>query len=361
MTGKKFNQSFRIILAVAAKDIVEALKNRILLTIIIGVLILMLTGPALSLLVNRNQPMLVILDLSGLGDYQSLEQRTDMQLVVVDSAEEMESYILQPPQTIIGVVMLSSVAASPSDETILDGYTAHWVSQRHMQERVVFFESVLSEASGKTIRIDMDNHQLYPSLDDSYLFTMIAISLTILILLVGLALVPYLFIEEKENHTMDALLVSPAHFWQLVTGKLMAGSVYCLIAAGIVLLFNYRIVVTWELLVPTVLLATAFAVALGLLMGMLFENSASMGLWTSLLTIFLLVPPLLQTVGSEKIPAAIQTFFSILPSSIIFKLVTLSMLGEVPVEPIWQGMLLLVGFTLVLCVLVVWRIRRMDR
>ncbi len=53
MTMNKFQPSTRIILAVAEKDIGEALKNRTLLMIAIGVLTLMLTGPALSLLVNR--------------------------------------------------------------------------------------------------------------------------------------------------------------------------------------------------------------------------------------------------------------------------------------------------------------------
>ena len=183
----------------------------------------------------------------------------------------------------------------------------------------------------------------------------------IMILLMGLALVPYLFIEEKENHTMEALLVSPASFWQLVVGKMIAGTIYCLIAAAIVLLFNYRLVVHWELMLPTLLLATLFAVAVGLLMGMLFDNAASMGLWTSLLTIVLLMSPMLQTIGEGKIPAVLQKAIAWLPSSVIYKLVVFSMLSEAPIQPIWQGMLLLVGITLVICLLVVWRIRQMDR
>ena len=190
---------------------------------------------------------------------------------------------------------------------------------------------------------------------------MVSISLMIMILLMGLALVPYLFIEEKENHTMDALLVSPANFWQLVVGKMIAGTVYCLIAASIVLLFNYRLVVHWELMLPAVLLATLFAVAVGLLLGMLFDNAASLGLWTGMLTIVLLVSPLLETMGSGKIPPALQTAFSWMPSSVIYKLFVLTMLGVVPIQPVWQGVLLLLGTTVVLCVLVVWRIRRLDR
>jgi ABC-type transport system involved in multi-copper enzyme maturation permease subunit len=361
MPMNKNRQSVRIIWAIALKDIVDALRNRTLLVIALGVLFLMLTGPALSLLINRDQPILVMFAPSGPGVFQGLEGREDLKLVLVDSLEQMHAAILQPSQAILGVVVPSGQAPDPAGGLVLEGYIAHWVKESRLRVLVVFFESTLSEASGSTVHINVAGNILYPSQSDSLQFTMVSISLMIMILLMGLALVPYLFIEEKENHTMDALLVSPANFWQLVVGKMIAGTVYCLIAASIVLLFNYRLVVHWELMLPTILLATLFAVAVGLLLGMLFDNAASLGLWTGLLTIVLLVSPLLETMGSGKIPPALQAAFSWMPSSVIYKLFVLTMLGAVPIQPVWQGVLLLLGTTVVLCVLVVWRIRRMDR
>jgi ABC-type transport system involved in multi-copper enzyme maturation permease subunit len=358
MTRKNIQTSTRIILAVANKDIGEALKNRTLLLIAIGVLTLMLTGPLLSLLINRSMPMMVVYAPAGLQMFQPLEQRDDLQLVQVDSQAQMETYILQPHQAIIGVVVPAIEDPDPAAEIILDGYTAHWVSELRMQERVAFSEAALSEASGQIVHLNMEDH---PSQEDSYQFTMIAMSLTTMIVLMGLALVPYLFIEEKESHTMEALLVSPARFWQLGAGKLIAGAVYCLVAAAIVMVFNFRIVVHWELMVPTVLLASAFTVAVGLLLGLLFENAASMGLWTGLLTIVLVVAPLLQIMGAGKLPAALLTVISWLPSTAIYNLTLLSLMGEVPAAPVWQGLLLLVSTTLLLCGLIIWRIRQMDR
>jgi ABC-type transport system involved in multi-copper enzyme maturation permease subunit len=235
------------------------------------------------------------------------------------------------------------------------------VSESRLQDHLTFFEGALSEASGENIRIDVDGNLLYPSMDEGYQFTMIAMSLTTMTLVMGLALVPYLFIEEKESHTIDALLISPARFWELVVGKLLAGAVYCLIAAAIVLLLNFRIVVHWELMLTTVVLGTIFAVAVGLLMGLLFDNAASMGLWTGILTIVLLVSPLLQTMGVGKLPAGLQDVLSWLPSTVIYNLSVLSMLGEVPIDPVWQGIILLIASSIVIYLLVIWRIRRMDR
>jgi ABC-type Na+ efflux pump permease subunit len=173
--------------------------------------------------------------------------------------------------------------------------------------------------------------------------------------------VPYLFIEEKESHTLEALLVSPANFSQLVAGKLIAGAVYCLIAATIILLINFRLIVHWDLMLATVLLGTAFAVGVGLLLGMLFDNAASLGLWSSLLTLVLLLAPLVQMVGAGKIPAALQAIFSWLPSTAISRLSVLAMLGEVPASEVWQGVFILTGATVAIFLLVVWRMRQLDR
>jgi ABC-2 type transport system permease protein len=360
MTTTHLRQNIRIIWAIAAKDIVDALRNRTLLVIALGVLILMLTGPALSLLVNRGQLTLVMVAPGGPGIYQSLEGRDDLRLVVVDSVEQMHAAILQPSQAIMGLVVPTGQGPDPAGDLVLQGYIAHWVNESKVREQVAFFESALSEVSGTPVQINVLGNMLYPSQSDSYQFTMVSLSLMIMLLLMGLTLVPYLIIEEKENHTLEALLVSPASFWQLVVGKMIAGTLYCLVAAFVVLLFNYRLVVHWELILPTLLLATFFAVAVGLLLGMLFDNAASMGLWTGLLVIVLVMSPMLQTIGAGKIPAALKTVFSWVPSSAIYKLIVLSMLGEAPIQPIWQGMLWLIGTTLVLCMLVVWCIRRMD-
>jgi ABC-type transport system involved in multi-copper enzyme maturation permease subunit len=361
MTRKPFPPSTRIILAIAAKDITEALNNRTLLTIALGVLVLMLTGPALSLLINRDRPALVVYAPDSPDMIQSLEGRDDLQLVMADSQEQMNSYILQPSQTILGVVVPAEVGTDPAAEIVLQGYTAHWVTQSPLHDRVVFFEAALSSASGRNVRIEVDEHRLYPSQTDSYQFTMISISLMTMILLMGLALVPYLFIEEKESHTLEALLVSPANFSQLVAGKLIAGAVYCLIAATIILLINFRLIVHWDLMLATVLLGTAFAVGVGLLLGMLFDNAASLGLWSSLLTLVLLLAPLVQMVGAGKIPAALQAIFSWLPSTAISRLSVLAMLGEVPASEVWQGVFILTGATVAIFLLVVWRMRQLDR
>ena len=59
---------------------------------------------------------------------------------------------------------------------------------------------------------------------------MIATVLVIVLATIGGFMVPYLILEEKQTHTMEVLLVSPASVSQIGTGKALAGLFYCLAA-----------------------------------------------------------------------------------------------------------------------------------
>ena len=72
---------------------------------------------------------------------------------------------------------------------------------------------------------------------------MVTTTLAIALLTIGILLSPLLIIEEKESHTFEALLVSPASFTQVIAGKALAGASYCLIAALAVLLLTHNLVV----------------------------------------------------------------------------------------------------------------------
>jgi len=202
---------------------------------------------------------------------------------------------------------------------------------------------------------------IYPSLDAGGQPFMISLALTIMILTVGFALVPYLLVEEKETHTFEALLVSPARFGQVVAGKALAGTCYCLSAAVVVFLFNAKLFVHWEVAILAVLLGAAFAVAVGLLMGALFDNPATINLWMGVLFMLLLVPTFLAALDSSKLPEVVRTITSWLPSVALGRLLKIAMAGDVPAALLWSNVAVLAVSALVVYVLVVWRVRRSDR
>jgi len=70
----------------------------------------------------------------------------------------------------------------------------------------------------------------------SYLVTLF---LSMGLIITGVYVVPAILVEEKEKHTLEAVLVTPASFPDLVAGKALVGIVYSLLSAGIVLLLNH--------------------------------------------------------------------------------------------------------------------------
>jgi len=363
MNKPSFRQKIRIILAITAKDTLDAWKNRTIMSLSFGVLVLMLSAKAMPLLLAlRGLPTLAIYDPAGSAALQSLEDRPDMQLVRLDTEQELKSFLIDTAGLVFGLVIPADVTLdSGSGEVHIDGYYPNWASPSQVKEGVAFFESVLRETSGNVIRIDVDGHEVYPTDEPALHLMMAAQTATLMVLLMGLMLVPYLFLEEKEQRTLDALLISPANYSQLVTGKALAGVVYCLVAAAVVMLFNFRYIVHWELAILAILLGGALAVMLGLLVGILIDNQASLGMWMGLILVILVGPSVVMAFGSAKLPAGIASFLSWTPGVAFNDLLKASMYGAVSTALVVKDASILAVTALVIFALVIWRVRRMDR
>jgi ABC-2 type transport system permease protein len=357
-------ESLRIILAIAAKDIVDAIKNKTTLSIMLGVGLMMLGGMALPLLLGlRDIPVAVVYDPQESTLIRALSTRDEFRLGLVESREEMEEAVAGSPELALGLVIPEGFqqAEGSGGEIEIDGYVTHWANPDETAELVAFFEEQLGQASWQTVHIEVEGHVVYPLPSVSGQPFLLVMNMTVLLLVIGLTLSPHLLIEEKETHTFEALLVSPARFSQVVIGKAMAGMFYCLCGAVVVFLFTGRWVVHWEVAVLSFLLGAAFAVAVGLLAGILSETPATLSLWVGLLLMVLVVPMLLSTFISSKLPAIVKTVISWMPSVAMSKLIGFSMAGNVPAPSIWSSTGILAAEVLLFFALVVWRVRQSDR
>ena len=359
-TVRKFSESWRITWAIAAKDIVDALRNKTTLSIVVGVAFLMFTAMAGPLLLGlKDTPSAVVYDPGKSALIKALTARSEFRLRLADSLEEVKTVVVESPNVLLGLAIPPDFG--PGGSVVLDGYAAHWADPALVAERAAFFEEQLGQASSQAVRINTAGRVIYPSLDAGGQPFMISLALTIMILAVGFALVPYLLVEEKETHTFEALLVSPARFSQVAAGKALAGACYCLSAAVVVFLFNAKLFVHWEVAILAVLLGAAFAVAVGLLMGALFDNPATINLWVGVLFMLLLVPTFLAALDSTKVPEVVRTITPWLPSVALGRLLKIAMAGDVPAALLWPNVAVLAVSALVVYALVVWRVRRSDR
>lgn len=362
--GQRASQGARIIWAVAAKDIVDALRNKTTFSIMVGVALMMLLGMALPLLLGlKDIPTAVVYDPGQSTLIKALTARDEFRLRLVESQEEMESVLTSSPNAALGLIIPPEYrqAAGSGGAVEIQGYYAHWADSARVASLATLFEEKLGEASWQTVHVNTEGHIIYPAYDSSGQLSMLSLSTSIILVTMGFSLVPLLMVEEKETHTFDALLVSPASLGQVVIGKAIAGSVYCLAAAAVVFAFNAKLIVHWEVVILAALLGAAFAVAVGLLMGALFDNPATLGLWTGLLAIVLIVPTILGFLSGAKLPAIVQTVVPWIPSVALSKLFTLSMAGNFPAAALWTNTVALLGAALIVYVLVVWRVRRADR
>jgi len=160
---------------------------------------------------------------------------------------------------------------------------------------------------------------------------------------------------------MDVLLVSPASISQVVIGKVLAGLVYGLAAAGTVLAFNQALVVHWGVAILATICGTLFAVAVGLLVGSIFDNPGSMNLWLGVIVTVLLMPVLLNVMKVPSWPKIVTTIMSWIPTVALARVSGVSFSGSVPLGLVLPDLGIVVGSAVLVLALVVWKVRRADR
>jgi ABC-type Na+ efflux pump permease subunit len=177
----------------------------------------------------------------------------------------------------------------------------------------------------------------------------------------GIALVPLLMLEEKEAHTLETLLVSPARDLQIVAGKALAGAIYCL-SGLLVIVIAYRfLIVHWELALLAMLAGTAFVVALGLLVGIVSNNPTTIMMWATTILLILIVPTVLSGLSSFTQAPWLEALIDYWPSTATYKLLTLAMTVEIPKGMVIENAAIVISAAILLYMLTWWLVRRSDQ
>ncbi len=354
----KVQTSLRIIGAIAAKDIVDALKNKTILTLMIGVVFLLLSTRALPWLLSMNSmPLAIAVDPGKSSLVTELMASDAFVLYRLSSQEMMEKQLSEAGEPILGLIFPEDL--DTNRPIALDGYAAHWVDESETAVLVTFFEEQISQAVGQPVHINIDGHTVYPQLDAGGRPFMSSITLVVTVVLVGAFVVPYLMIEEKETHTMETLLVSPAGYSEVVAGKAVAGLFYCLTAVAIMFYFNRALINLWGVAVGTAVVGALFTVALGLLLGLLFDNPNSANLGMGGVMLVLVVPMLLAGTMGPHSPAILRAVIPWIPSAALAQAFRASFSNAVTPSLIWTNWGSVTAVTALIFTLVVWHVRRM--
>jgi ABC-2 type transport system permease protein len=351
-----------VVWAVATKDIVDALRNKTTLSVVISVGFLMLTTQILPLLFRLSDvTQVAVYDAGGSRWAEALSLAGDVQVLRVTSQAELERLLGESARPRLGVIIPAgfdqALEAGAAPE--LQGYYVHWMGEGEAARLRDLLEGRLTDLAGTPVTIRIWDNLIYPEADAIGRPLMTALALVVGILTISGILVPHLFLEEKETKTLDALLVSPASIGQVVAGKAIAGMVYGLAAAAVVFAFDRAVVVHWDWSILTALAATFFAVALGLLIGVLFENPQNMSLGMGLAFLLLLLPVVLDVVALE-LPEPLDSVAAWTPGAVMNRLFRFSFAESVPPDRMLAYVAWTVAWGVGLLVAVVGTVRRTD-
>jgi len=127
-------------------------------------------------------------------------------------------------------------------------------------------------------------------------------------------------VEEKEQHTLQAVLVAPASYADFVAGKGLAGLVYAILSGGIILTLNGGLRGYVGLTALVLLLTSIVLVEIGLLLGAMFDSPAALNTWSFLVLLPLTLPGvvtpairlgLLNLGAAEGILRLIPTYYTV--------------------------------------------------
>ena len=353
---------WRIIWAIARKDVVDAIRDKTIQGVLLGILMMMLTGRALPLMTGLSDDRtLIVYDEGQSRTILQLRKQAHVRLGRAASLDEMEALVGTAADVRLGLVLPAGYdqAVAEGRVPLLTVYAVHWAKASEVEERRAFFERALSEATGEPARVQVATERVYPPADADG-FTTLATSVVILVTLtVGIFLVPYLIGDERQNQTLNALLVSPARIGQIVTAKALAGSLYCLLTAAIAVAFNANLFVHWWVVVVTIAAATLLSVGIGLLLGTLFELPQQMNAVAGLVLAVFLVPVYL--VGRLALPPLLETLLAYVPSAALNAALVTSLARSVPLGSLALKLGSVLALSAAVYALTIWHIRRSDR
>jgi len=360
----KYKENLRIIWAITAKDITDAIKNKIVQGVLIGVAFMMLSSQALPLLIGlKDESTAFFWDQGKSVSIKEIVRSRELDFHPRDSLSDLYFAVSQSAEPVLGILIPSDFdeKVEAGKKIQLQANYAYWVQPETVGDLQSYFDEQLSVRTGVPIEINTVGDLLYPPAEGLGYPMMIAFGVVLGVMTVGLLLTPYLIVDEKEAYTLEALLISPARTIHLLIGKSLVGLFYSLTASLLIFVFSWRWVVHWDLMMIAVLLGGLSAVSIGLLIGIFFDSPTNVNMVVALLLAGLLMPMYLWTSLASKLSPFLQSIMAALPSLAMYKLVRLSFAEVTGENAVLINIAILLSWILVMLGLVGWRIRRLDR
>lgn len=349
---------------IAAKDILDAIKNRFVLYQIIAISLILVSIKGLSFIIQPPATPIVVYDPSGSPITAILEDSPDFSLNPASSLAELQALISNMgfglgPELGLEVPPGFTQEYEGGGQPVLEGYVS-WANRSKAAALQHDMEAAMLDLTGEPVQVHLEGNIITPPGEIGLLVGIVTIFAMTIILNVGVILVPALLIEEKQNHTMEVLLVSPASIGQVVAGKALAGAFYILVTAAIVYLIYGAGVYNWGLAALFVVGAMLLAVSVGLLLGILFNRQQEITGWLSLSLVFVTGTIFMELLDLD-LPAVIERLLPWMPPVALAKIFWASFSSQVDTLQVFYSFSVVVVFSGLIFGFIIWRVKQLDR
>ncbi len=360
-TSQTIGDSLNIIWTIASKDIADALKNRVVISMIIMLSIVLLVPKMLPYIFDQPETVLPIYDMDDSPLIADLKKAPNLSVQVLRSEQELKQALCSSIYPEIGLLLPTDFdpLSEAGEEVEFQGF-ACWSKRHQVQALQPKLEDLLSQALGQPVSIHVEGNMVYPPSDRVLSLSLVNINSVVMILMIGIFMVPSLLLEEKETKTMQALLVSPASIGQVVLGKALAGSFYILVTAVMIFAISWVDVIHWDMVIFFVISGGFFSVAVGLVLGTLFEKSQDMVGWMTALLLLQVGTVLVRMLGME-LPALVESILIWVPSVALAEICRAIFSETISAVQVWTNFGIAIIVSIPLYALVIWKVQRSDR
>ena len=352
--------SFKRIGILAWKDIVDSIKTPRLLLIIITPLI-----AALCMQVFFGNKLAIRVGVYSKNTTQLITTLEQVDLVAIEAFDSVETLrvAVDNGRVTIGVVLspafdalLANNQMPKVDFLLADNSQDGEVAMSLVQQAILAFspapapviisvEVLKPEArQGISLRGDLPV--------DQYL-----IVLWLIMGLVGngVMLVPTLIVEERDRKTLDALLLSPASYYDVAVGKALVGVLYAVISGVLILLAQGGLSGNIFVMLALIVMSGFALSLLGLLLGVLSKNLHVLNSYASLWIFLLILPTLIGMIG----PNPVIQYLQFLPTYSLTQGIVYNISGHT--EKALQSLIVIFLESLLILGVVAWSLRRREK
>lgn len=354
----------RIIWAITSKDLLDAVKSKTTLSILLSALFIVVIYQVLPTFEKASDlPTVLVYDAGASYLLPALKRSPNLDVWTgYTSQAQLERKLVAGdiPELALAIPPGFDEAMERGEPPVLEGYVQHWVSDSAAAQLKAAAEEEIAQIIGQPVTINLEGNLLYPTPDSGGRSRLTSLAVLLSVTMIGIGLAPHLMVEEKQTRTLDALLVSPARSSHLIIAKALTGLSYCLIAAFIVLAINASLVLHWGLAITTVVLSSLFVVSVGLLLGSLVGTNPVLPIW-SMTALTVLMLPLFLAIMKDLLPSAATTIMSWIPTVTLSRVLRAAFSRDLASTAFGVELLVVAACTAVIMGCVAWTVRRSDR